>query len=330
MKNATLIEVARRANVSPSTVSRAINNGCVSAKSRKKIEAAINELNYQPNAIARSLRGARTYTVGFVIPDISNPFFTEIISEAGTLLKEKGYAMMIYSVLEDINLERMYIKNIQERRIDGLFVTSTSHQFASAYEQLDEEIPIIQVDRLISHQISSVRTDNYAASLQAVSHFFHQGRRNIGMIAGPQQYTPGRERYEGYVQALTEYHLAIDSNCVDFGDFSRDSGYECMMRILQKADSIDALLVGNNFMGVGAVQALKRAGKKIPEDLAVIMFDDMNLADMTDPPFTVMEQNLAEIGRTIASLFLERIEGKQSTAHKEIIIPARLIIRDSA
>ncbi|MDW7671585.1 MAG: LacI family DNA-binding transcriptional regulator [Bacillota bacterium] len=329
MRNATLVQVAEQAKVSPSTVSRYLNRGSVSRESCQRIEAAIKDLNYQPNAIARSLRGSKTYTVGFVIPDISNPFFTEIIKATGTILKEKGYSIMIYSVLEDLKLERIYIKNIMERRIDGLFITSTSDTFAREYETIDENIPVIQLDRVISPIISSVRTDNKTGAMQAVSHLLNQGRRHIAMIAGPQQYTPGRERYEGYLKALSLFNIPADERLIGFGDFSRESGYRCMMTIMETDAAIDAVFVGNNFMGVGAIQALRHLGKNIPDDLALIMFDDMNLADMTDPPITVVEQNHGEIGRAIASLFLQRTEGEICNTAREMVIPPRLIIRKS-
>jgi len=329
LKKPTLIEVAKMAKVSPSTVSRSLNNGSISKKNHNRINEAIKQLNYRPNAIARSLRGAKSFTVGFVIPDISNPFFTEIIKETGVMLKEKGYSMLVYSVLEDLELERSYIKNIRERRLDGLFITSTSSIFAEEYENLDLEVPVIQMDRIISDKMCSVRTDNKSGSLQAISHLVNKGRRRIAMIAGPQNFTPGRERYEGYCETLSMYQVDQKDNMVAFGDFSKKSGYQCMKDLINRNPDIDAVFVGNNFMGVGAIQALKEINKRIPDDISVLMFDDLELANMTDPSITVMAQNLSEIGRAITTLFLERTEKNHIRDAKEITISPRLIIRKS-
>jgi DNA-binding LacI/PurR family transcriptional regulator len=328
LKNSTLIEVAKMARVSPSTVSRALNNGSISEKNRNRIDDAIKKLNYRPNAIARSLRGAKSHTVGFVVPDISNPFFTEIIKETGILLKEKGYSILVYSVLEDLELEKSYIKDIMERRLDGLFITSTSAVFADEYEKLNLEVPVIQMDRIISNRMCSVRTDNKSGSLQAISHLLNKGRRRIATIAGPQEYTPGRERYEGYCEALSLYQIEQRSEQVAFGDFSIKSGYQCMKDIISRTPDIDAVFVGNNFMGVGAIQALKEMDKAIPREISVLMFDDLALANMTDPSITVMAQNLSEIGKAITSIFLERSESGLNET-REMIISPRLIVRNS-
>lgn len=327
--NPTLKDVAKAAGVSTSTVSRLFNNGSVSEKNREKIQEAIKKLNYHPNAIARSLRGASTFTVGFIIPDITNPFFTNVIKEIGKMLKDKGYSILVYSTFEDYVAEQQCIEDFMQRRVDGLLVTSTSQKCASTYEKINKIIPVIQIDRIISPNLDSIRTDNYGGAMQAVCHLVNRGHKKIATIAGPQNYTPGRERYEGYLKALELYNIPMDEKLIEFGDFSVESGYLKTKTILDQAEKLDAIFVANNFMGVGAIKALKEVNKRIPEDIAVIMMDDIELADIADPPITVVAQSLEEIGRKAGSLFIERIENKVTLGIKEIIIQPNLIIRKS-
>lgn len=325
----TLEDIAKLANVSVSTVSRVINNGSVSAKTRKKVEEILKENNYFPNAIARSLRGGRTQTIGFIIPDITNPFFTNIISELGKMYKNTGYSIIVCNTFDDPVIEQKQIDNLLEKRVDGLFVTSADESFAKTYEAINRESPVIMIDRDISANLDCVRTDNIEGSMHALSCLINRGRRRILVIAGPQKFTPGQERYEGYLRTLDLFNLPLDKSLIQFGDFTKKSGFELTKNVLQQGIKIDAIFATNNFMGVGAIQALKDEGYKIPDDIALIMFDDLDLADVVDPPITVVSQSIREIGIEVGNLMFKRMQNDEIFEPKKVLIKSKLILRKS-
>lgn len=327
--NITLEDVARKADVSVSTVSRVINNGIVAEKTRKKVEKIIKEINYSPNTIARSLRGGRTNIIGFIIPDITNPFFTKLINELGKIYKDKGYSIIVCNTYDDPEIEKIQIETLLGKRVDGLLVTSSDIKFARAYEKINKNCPVVLIDRLISEKLDSIRTDNIDGSMHAVSYLINKGRRDILTIAGPQQYTPGKERYEGFIKTLELFNLPVKESLIKFGDFTKRSGYELTEEVLNNNVNFDAIFAANNFMGAGAFKALKDNGYKIPEDVALIMFDDLDLADVANPPITVVIQSTKEIGRRAGNLILDLIENKEKQEPKQIMVKSTLEIRKS-
>lgn len=327
--NVTLEDIAKLSNVSVSTVSRVINNGSVSEKTKKRVKEIIRQTNYSPNAIARSLRGGKTNTIAFIVPDITNPFFTQIINEFGKMYRDKKYSIIICNTFDDPNIEQSEIESLAERRVDGLVVTSSAASFAKIYEDINQNCPVILLDRLISKKLDSIRTDNIDGSMHAVSYLINKGRKNILTIAGPQHFTPGKERYEGYLKTLDFYNISPDKELVKFGDFTKRSGYLLTKEALHNNKPIDAIFAANNFMGVGAIEALKSENYKIPDDIALIMFDDLDLANIVDPPITVVKQSTKEIGREVGELLMSRLNNDEIFEPKQIMIKSKLEIRKS-
>lgn len=325
----TIEDIAKLAHVSVSTVSRVLNNGIVSEKTRQKVTEVLKETHYSPNAIARSLRGGRTHTIGIIIPDITNPFFTNIINELGKMYKNTEYSIIVCNTFDDPQIERSQVDSLLEKRVDGLLVTSSDESFAQMYEDINAYCPVILIDRMISCKLDSVRTDNIDGAMHAVSYLITKGRRNILTIAGPQNFTPGRERYEGYLKALELYNLPIEPALIQIGDFTTRSGYELTQKVIASGSKVDAIFAANNFMGVGAIQALKSAGYQIPGDIALIMFDDLDLADVVDPPITVVVQSIREIGQEVGTLMLSRIRNTEIFEPRTILVKSRLEIRRS-
>lgn len=325
----TIEDVARLANVSVSTVSRVLNNGIVSEKTRQKVNEVLKATNYSPNAIARSLRGGKTHTIGIIVPDITNPFFTNIINELGKMYKDTEYSIIVCNTFDDPKVEQNQVDSMLEKRVDGLLVTSSNGDFAGMYEDINTYCPVVLVDRVISTRLDSVRTDNVDGAMHAVSYLITKGRRRILAITGPQNFTPGQERYTGYLKALELYNIPVEQDLIQIGDFTTKSGYELTKKVLEKGSKVDAIFAANNFMGAGAIQALKAAGCRIPDDIALIMFDDLDLADVVDPPITVVAQSIREIGMEVGNLMLNRIRNTEVFEPKTILIKSRLEIRKS-
>ena len=326
----TLEDIARMADVSVSTVSRVINGGSVSEKTRKRVERILRENQYFPNAIARSLRGCATNSIGVIIPDITNPFFTRIINELGKSFEDLGYSIIICNTFDNEAIERKQIESLLQRRVDGLIVTSANTDFAKVYEHINKTQPVVLVDRVISPRLDSVRTDNVEGAMLAVSFLLNIGYRKILTIAGPQQVTPGQERLEGYKKALELYNIPLREDLIRYGNFSKRSGYDVVEKVMREKIPVDAIFAANNFLGVGAIEALRANNLRVPDDVALIMFDDMDLADVVDPPLTVVDQLTEEIGREVGNLIRERIHDGGYTKPREILIKSKLIIRGSA
>lgn len=324
-----LEDVAKKANVSVSTVSRVINNGSVAKSTREKVEKVIKEINYSPNKIARSLREGKTNTIGFIIPDITNPFFTQIINELEKTSRGKEYSIIVSNTYNDPEIEKRKINSLLGRRVDGLFVTSSDKKFAKLYENINKEYPVILIDRIISKKIDSIRTDNINSTMQAITQLINNGKRKIATIAGPQEYTPGEERYRGYIETLKLFNLPIQNELIKIGDFTKESGYKLTEELINSNKDFDAIFAANNFMGVGAFKALKDNDYKIPEEVSLIMFDDLELADVADPSISAIIQSTKEIGRYAKELIIDRIEKKGKTDPKEILIPSTLEVRKS-
>jgi DNA-binding LacI/PurR family transcriptional regulator len=324
-------EVAKLAGVSVATVSRVLNNKpSVSSELRSKVLEAVGELNYQRNRVARSLRVKTSQIIGLIISDIQNPFFTSIVRGVEDLAYEHSYTLLLCNSDEDPDKERLYIDTMLAERVAGVIISPVAEVDNYSSVLLEAGVPIVAMDRRMRDlDVDTVLVNNVEGAYQAVSHLIELGHRRIGFIGGPLQTTTGRERHEGYKKALTEHGISLEQSLLKIGDFKQDSGYQIVCELLEMDDSPVAVFTANNLMTLGALNAIHEKGLSIPQDMAIVGFDDMPWAPSLDPPLTAVAQPTYELGQTAADLLLRRVADPKRPV-EQICLETTLVIRESS
>jgi LacI family transcriptional regulator len=326
----TIKDVARLVGVSTASVSHVINGTrYVSEELKKKILKAIDELHYHPNAVARSLVKKKTHTIGILISDILNPFYTAIVRGLEDVTYQSGYSVMLCNSDEAPEKELFYIRILLERRIDGLVISSAFQDGVHPLLSKLRMVPLVTIVRRIRGLGGDcVFADNVEGVYQAIRHLIHLGHRRIAIISGPRGLSSGQERLLGYQKALEDHGIIVDLNFIKFGDFKRESGYTLTQEVLQLKEGPTALFVANNQMTIGALSAINELSIRVPQDLSLVSFDDMEWYSFLDPPLTTVEQSPYLMGKTAGEMLLQKINKKRKGI-KKIIIPSRLIVRES-
>jgi DNA-binding LacI/PurR family transcriptional regulator len=330
MVSATSEDVAKKAGVSVATVSRVLNDSPhVSAAVRRKVLRAAKALNYQPNRTAQRLRAKRSHVIGLVISDIQNPFFTAVVRGIEDVAYKHGYSVVLCNSDEDPEKERLYINIMRAEAVAGVILASTAETNPLVADLFDHNIPVVAIDRRIrDKRVDSVLAANIQGAFEAVSHLIALGHRRIGFIGLPLTRTTGIERYAGYVRALRAHGLPASRSLVRIGDAKQEGGRARTIELLTKRPSITALFVANNLMTLGALDALRERGLRIPADISIVGFDDMPWATLLQPPLTAVAQPTYELGQRAAELLLERFAQPQKpVAHIEL--KTSLIVRGS-
>ncbi|WP_040204111.1 LacI family DNA-binding transcriptional regulator [Neobacillus jeddahensis] len=324
-------DVARLADVSIATVSRVINNqGGVRKQTEERILKAIEELGYIRNAAARTMKSRETKTIGVIVPDIKNPFFPLVMAGIEQKAREKDYFTILSSTNESPIVEEKIIKNFIERGVDGVIITTANENGGHLKLLKEQNIPVVAVDRIIkSFDVDTVLVDNVKGAYQAVQHLILQGHRNIAIICGPQNTTPGFERYIGYKKALEDYNIPLDESLVVQGDFGEQSGYLATKRLRDLRQRPTAIFSSNNLMTIGCMKALEELNWKLGEEVSFIGFDDVDIATFLNPKLTVVARPMNTVGE-IAFMFLyERIQFKGALPKRQYSLPPELIVRQS-
>ncbi|MBM4338756.1 MAG: LacI family transcriptional regulator [Deltaproteobacteria bacterium] len=326
----TIKDVAKQVGVSTATVSHVINKTrFVSGEITERVLQVIRDLNYQPNAIARSLVKRKTHTIGIIISDILNPFYTAIVRGIEDVTYKSGYNVMLCNTDEDVEKEVLYIQVLLEKRIDGLVLSSAFQNGIHPLASQLKKIPLVSIVRKIKGVTSDgVFGDNAGGAYQAIEHFIQLGHRRVGIISGPLGLSSGAERLEGYKKALADHQIPIEEHWIKLGDFKKESGYSLTKKLFQEKHLFTALFVVNNQMTIGALNALTELGVRIPEDLSLISFDDMEWYSLINPSLTTIEQSPYLLGKTAGEMLLQKINHKRRNS-KKVVIPSRLIIRNS-
>ena len=324
-------DVAERAGISPAVVSYVLNGGPrkVSPEARERVLNAVQELGYRPNNVARSLRMRRTMTLGLIVPDMSNPFFAELVHSVQQEAFEAGYALMVGDSGEDGARQQRYIDSFIERQIDGLILLP-AHVITDGFSELEKHnVPWVVIDRYIpgKSNVPSVMVANRDGAYAATSHLLDHGRRVIGCIAGPANVRSALERAAGWRSALNDRGVPVENHLQLHSLFHRKSGYRNAM-LLMDLHQVDAIFCGSDEQALGVLQALKDLGLRCPEDVAIVSFDGIPAAAYTSPGLTTMAQPFVEIGRTSVERLLERIENPARIA-ASTVFPVRLIQRGS-
>ncbi|MFB0537887.1 MAG: LacI family DNA-binding transcriptional regulator [Anaerolineae bacterium] len=323
-------DVAHRAGVSPTTVSHVINETrFVSEELRARVLEAMEELNYQPSAVARSLRRKETQTIGMIVPDSTNPFFAEVARGIEDTSFGQGYSVILCNSDGDMEKEQFYINVLVEKRVDGIIFVAAGGSAQHLRSLLERDMPLVIVDREIAGvEVDSVLTDNLQGGYLATKHLIELGHRRIGCIAGPSDLTPSAERVTGYKRALAEHNLVVNEHLIRKGDFQYESGCEAVREFLTMDEPPTAVFACNDLMAVGAISGVRKRGWRVPEDLAIVGFDDIALASFTNPPLTTIAQPKYEIGILAAQMLMERIKDETMPPRRHLL-ETTLVVRES-
>lgn len=332
-KKVTIKDIARKANVSHTTVSRALNNKSrIKSDTKEKILSIAKQLNYRPDFIARSLVMRRTKTLGLVITTIANPFYTELSQGIETTAIGLGYNIILCSTNYDLSAEKKYIDMLESKGVDGIIFTSAHMGDPNIIGLAEEEFPIILVNRRTYHpivrdKVDYVGVDNLRGGFLAVEHLIKLGHERIGVIGGSSESSVGFERLEGGKKALAAYGLEGAGDYFLEGDFLRGSGYQGGKRFLEMEKRPTAIFATNDYMALGAYQAIMEGGIKVPEEIALIGFNDIEFTSMKGIELTTIGQKKYEMGALAVKTLVDRIEGRKSGPPEEIILEPELIIR---
>lgn len=326
----TMREVAQRAGVSPTTVSHVVNNTrYVSEEVRARVNAVMEELGYRPNALARSLRRGETQTLGLILPDSANPFFAEVGRSIEAAAFETGYNVILCNTEGDLEKESLYVDVLMKKQVDGVIFVAAGDHSGALQAILKRGGLVVVVDRdLAGVTLDTVLSDNYQGGYLATRHLIALGHRRIACIAGPSNLTPSAQRVLGYRQALEEAGLPFDEGLLLRGDFHPESGRQATHTLLARPQAPSAIFACNDMMAIGALRAAAERGMRVPQDLAVVGYDDIELASFTNPPLTTVQQPKDQIGKTAVRLLLERFVQRDLPPRRELL-PSTLIVRGS-
>jgi LacI family transcriptional regulator, galactose operon repressor len=330
-KPPTIRDVARVSGVSVGTVSRSLNApDSVRPLTLGKVRAAIEALDFQPDSRAQNMRRRSTFTVGFVVDDIANPLHAATFKAADAELRGRGYSLYLVNTNGKAREEAEAIDLLQHGRVDGLIMTIDSEQDAGTVRRLQElRVPSVLLDREISLDIDAVLTDHALGMAQATEHLIDLGHRRIALITGGLDIRPGRERVRGFKEAFRRRGLACPEHLVHALSLSADFGFRAASALLQEADRPTAIIAAGNRVLVGVLRAFQQHNVSIPKDMSLIACDQTDLARLYPGPITLIDRDIAEIGRTAAQVLLERLSGGSDRPAQRISFPTRLILGGS-
>lgn len=328
----TIVEVAKRAGVSIATVSYVIRSTRrVSPSVEERVREAIRELNYVPNEIARSLKVRQTRMLGMVVPDITNPFFPEVIRGAEDAALHRGYFLVTANTDEQLARERRIISALRSYRVDGILLASAPGNDVSHIRSvLDAGVPVVCIDRPVnSVKTDAVLLDNVRGSRECVHHLIEAGHRRIAIITGDLKTNTAKERLRGYEEALQGAGRTVEPKLRLEGNFREESGYRLTKKLLSGRLKVTALYTCNGVMALGALRALEELGVRCPQEIALATFDDLMLDRPFHPHLTAVVQPGFEMGSLASTKLIDRIEGRSIAATSTVRVAPKLIVRES-
>jgi LacI family transcriptional regulator len=331
---ATVHDVARRAGVSTSTVSHVVNGTrYVSDELRERVMAAMRELDYTPNAAARMLTLKRSHTIGLIVSDIRNPFFASVARGVEDVAQERGYTLVLCNSDENADRETACLNALETRAVDGVLLASAGVADEHLSRLVKAGFPIVLVDRdLPELGAPAVLLDNEGAAYSAVRHLITRGHRRIAMISGRAAISTTTERIAGYRRALQEAGITTDDRLVVSGASTSEGGAVAANAVLDVHPRPTAIFSGNNLMSIGALQAIVNRGLTVPEQIALVGFDDFPFpwSDAFRPHLTTVAQPTYELGRRAAELLVQRLKGGSFTSAPRVVLDGQLVVRESS
>jgi LacI family repressor for deo operon, udp, cdd, tsx, nupC, and nupG len=327
---ATMKDVAEKAGVSTATVSRALTNPeKVSAATRQKVEQAVQAVGYAPQGLARNARRGETQTILVIVPDICDPFFSEMIRGIEVTAAQAGYLVLIGDCAHQNQQERTFLNLMLARQIDGMVLLGSQLPFDASADEQRNLPPMVMANEFAPEMsLPSVHIDNLTAAFEAVNHLLQLGHKQVACIAGPEDMPLCQYRLQGYVQALRRSGLTVDPTYIVRGDFTFDAGVAAINQLLSLPQPPRALFCHSDIMALGAMSQARRLGLRVPQDLSIVGFDDIELSRYCDPPLTTVAQPRYQIGREAMLLLLEELQGKRVNSGSRLL-DAELTIRGS-
>jgi LacI family transcriptional regulator len=330
-RRVTIADVAHHAGVSKTTVSHVLSGRRpVAPATRERVETSILELGYRPDGLARSLRTRRSHLVALVIPDISNPFYPTLARGLEDAIEGAGYHVVICNTDSRRAEELEYVQEMCDRRVDGLVLDS----FAVGVDELRDvtgpNLPVVWIgSEAADHPgIDIVRPDDEQGAFDATMHLIRAGRRHVGMIDGLKG--SGTARDAGYFRALDVAASRNGASLVRHGDWTREGGARAMRALLETSEPPDGVFCANDLMAIGALDVLRETGRRVPDDVALVGFDDIEAAALVSPPLTSVVNPAFNTGRTAGELLMERMTGAYAGPPRAVTLPCHLVVRASA
>jgi LacI family transcriptional regulator len=332
MKKITIKDIAQKADVSVATVSYVLNNNrYVSPELKSRVNEAIAELGYMPNAVARNLRQSRTRTLGLIIPDNSNPFYAEIAKGVEDAGFEAGYSVSLCNSNGMLERELAYVEMLQANQVDGIIFISTTTEIQHIQPLVNRGMPVVMFYRDAGDlNVDTFKIDNHLAGYLATRHLVELGHQRIACIRPISDTNPSGQRVGGYKAALEENGLTWNPALMPRGDNLIVGGANATLELLSSGEPFTAIYASNDAMAIGAIRVLRTQGFRVPEDISIVGTDDILLASYYEPALTTVAQLKQEAGSIAVQSLLERIDGRYEGGARETMMDIRLVIRQSA
>ena len=330
-----IYDVAKKARVSSATVSRVMNGSPhVRETTKSRVVKAIAELDYTPNAVARKLSTGDTGSIGFLVPDIENPFFTHLLRGITDAADKHGYNIFLCSTEDSAEKERRYLASMRAERMSGMLVIPVEAGSESLCRALTafetEHVPVVLVDRSLRHgRFDGVFSEDFRGAMAAVECLIGEGHRRIATISGPEDSRPGSERRQGYAAALSKWGIPLEERYIAQGDFHQERAYEAMHMLMEQEEPPTAIFSANNMTSLGCVRYFTGKGLRLGSDVSLIGFDDIDLLRWAGIPLSVVDRDTCRMGRDAVKLLVRRMQSGADTGREEIFIPTELILRGS-
>ncbi|MGE5432310.1 MAG: LacI family DNA-binding transcriptional regulator [Syntrophomonadaceae bacterium] len=335
MKNKTIVDIAKELQISPSTVSRALNDHpYINKETKLLVKKVARQMGYMPNPIARGLRQNRTTSIGVIVPEIKHDFFSSAISGIEEVAYRSGYTIIVCQSNESYEREVLNTKAMILHRVAGLIacISQTTINGKHFNEVLERNIPLVFFDRVCPDvPASKIIIDDRKSAFNAVDHLIKRGYSKIAHFAGPKALDICSNRFSGYKEALEKSNISVDENLICFGGLHEEDGYKSMDKLLRNKTDIDAVFAVNDPVAIGAFQRIKEAGLRIPEDLGIVGFSNNTITTIVDPPLTTVNQPSMNMGKRAAEIIIGLINDKTSSLKPFTeVLEADLIIRGSS
>ena len=323
---ATIKDIAKKTGLGLATISSYLNGGNVREQNRIKIEQAIEELHYEVNEVARGLKTNRTRLIGILIPELNNIFCTEIITEIEDILRNHGYATMVCDCRTDENREKEAVEFLKKRRVDGVIAMPSGNRGKHFSKLKKAGIPVVLLDRKLGDiSCDYVLVDNQKGAKEAVTRLIEAGHQKIGVITGPEHVFTAKERLLGYYEALKEAGIECEESLVSHNEYTIKGGIKGLRGLVEQNSDMTAVFVANYELTMGVVIEANELGLRIPEELSVIGFDNVEFARACVPKLSIVSQPTEEIARQVSELLLQRLESEAEEEEFVVKLPTRFV-----
>lgn len=326
MKNATIKDIAQLTHLSVGTVSKYINGGSVKQVNKKKLDEAIQKLDFHVNNFARGLKTKHSATIGVLIPSLDNYFCTTLVGYIEQDLSDFGYSVIVCGYQGQVDKQRERLRLLMNQMVDGIIVVPSFAPDKLLEFQDYPHIPIVFVDRVFKNSyFDTVAIKNQSISFDLTSELIAKGHSLIGIVLGPKQISTSKERLEGYVQAMHDHDLDINSNFVLNGSYSMEHGYAATMHLLTRKHKPTVIFATNFDITLGMLKAIHELSMNVPKDISIVGFDNLQISSVFEPPLTIIEQPMEKIAKEVVKRLLGRINGKITADAKTIRVSAKIV-----